>query len=123
MPRGCAARRCVPTAPSAGPGIGSAPGDAAPRLSPETFRTNLQALVLVARYQGRAIIFVDWHPLGDTAARYGAIQHEVGAALEVPVVTYAGPRVPDDPVHPTAVGYAAMAAELAPVVLAVTPRR
>jgi lysophospholipase L1-like esterase len=84
-----------------------------PRVSVERYRENLKEIVARARAAGARVILIDWQ-LGPLRL-YRETVASVAAELDVPLVRYAGPRL-DGWVHPTAEGYARLAAELAQVV-------
>ena len=91
----------------------SSPGsaDSRPRVSPEQYRANLVEVVKLARGAGAHILFVRFAPQRADQADYIAALQAVASELNVPVVTYDGPRV--DLVHPTVAGYHTIAGQIA----------
>lgn len=80
--------------------------------SPERYKENLARIVAVARERGAKPILVSfWNRNMSDMLPYRDVMTGLAAQLDVPVVTYSGPRM--DIVHPTRDGYMELATELA----------
>jgi lysophospholipase L1-like esterase len=87
-----------------------APGKLAPRVSPEKFRKNLTEMIGLAREAGAKPMLLRLpRPTANQLAHLRVLD-EVGRDLDVPVVSYEGPRI--DPVHPTIDGYRMLAEQI-----------
>jgi len=75
------------------------------RVPPEQFEDNMRRIAELARDAGSRLVFIDWNvpAMAEYRERIGRVARD----LDVPVVTYDGPR--SDPIHPTAEGDAALA--------------
>jgi lysophospholipase L1-like esterase len=75
------------------------------RVAPELFEENLRHIAALAHQIEAHPVFIDWNAAaaGEHRARIARVARE----LDVPVVTYDGPRF--DLIHPTAAGDAALA--------------
>jgi lysophospholipase L1-like esterase len=75
------------------------------RVPPERYQQNLLRIAEQARGLGARLVLVDWN--AQSAAEHRARLLRVAHDVDVPVVTYDGPRF--DSIHPTPAGHAAFA--------------
>lgn len=80
------------------------------RSTPAQYGGDLRAIVALAREMGAQPVLVDFLHERSPQVEHVAALRSAARDLDVPLVTYAGPRL--DVVHPTREGYAAFAAEL-----------
>jgi lysophospholipase L1-like esterase len=86
--------------------------DDALRSSPAQYRRHLEGMVEATRSAGARMMFVSfWHPASPNPRSYHDALAAVGAAMNVPIVWYDGPRM--DVVHPTVQGYRLLAEQIA----------
>jgi lysophospholipase L1-like esterase len=89
------------------------PRDLGYRVTPERYDRNLRAMVALLRAHGARPILLDFFTRPLTQAperRFPETLAAVSRDLDVPLVVYEGPRL--DIVHPTAQGYALLAAQI-----------
>jgi lysophospholipase L1-like esterase len=84
-----------------------------PRVTPEGYRRNLEEIVGLLQARGVGAVLVDFLTSLDQPGYRSALA-AVARERGVPLVGYEGPTF--DRIHPTALGYAALARRLAPLV-------